>query len=71
MRPGTRVGLIQRRWRQGAFDALATQIGAFCDVDLVTMNPLIRKGDTPLPEDAPPPLDYRRLLRKLEAGGFL
>ena len=71
MHPGTRVGLIQRRWRQGAFDALANQIEAFCDVELVTMNPLIRPGDTPPSEDAPPPLDYRRLLRKLEAGGFL
>jgi len=71
MRPGTRVGLIQRRWRQGAFDALAAQIDAFCDVDLVTMNPLIRPYDTPLSEDTPPPLDFRRLIRKLEAGGFL
>lgn len=71
MHPGTRVGLIQRRWRQGPVDALMAQINAFCDVDLTLMNPLIRPDDTPLSEDAPPPLDYRRLMRKLEAGGFL
>ncbi|MDD9726877.1 glycosyltransferase family 61 protein [Roseovarius sp. SK2] len=71
MRPGTKVGLIQRRWRQGAFDALVNQIDAFCDVDLVKMNPLLRPDDGQVSEDVPPPLDYRRLVRKLEAGGFL
>ncbi|MGK7651397.1 glycosyltransferase family 61 protein [Roseovarius sp. B08] len=71
MRPGTRVGLIQRRWRQGAFDALANQIDAFCDVDLVKMNALLRTDDGQVSEDVPPPMDYRRLVRKLEAGGFL
>lgn len=55
MRPGTKVGLIQRRWRQGAFDALANQIEAFCDVDLVKMNPLLRPDDERVSEDVPPP----------------
>jgi len=71
MRPGSKVGLIQRRWRQGAFDALANQIEAFCDVELEKMNPLIRPDDTSPSDIVPPPLDYRRLLRKLEVGGFL
>ena len=71
MRPGTRVGLIQRRWRQAAFDALADQIRAFADVELTTINPLIRPEEgEEVPTDRPP-LDYRRLLRKLEAHGFL
>lgn len=72
MRPGTHVGLIQRRWRQGAFDALADQVRAFVpDVDLVTLNPLTRPGPGEEPDRDRPPLDFRRLSRKLEAAGFI
>ena len=72
MRPGTRVGLIQRRRRQGAFDALAAQVRAFVpEVDLVTINPLLQPDPDAPPESDRPPVDFRRLTRRLEAARFL
>jgi capsular polysaccharide biosynthesis protein len=66
---GTRVGLIQRRHRQDVFDALTAQIRAFCEAELVTLNPL-------LPTDKAKTLDtpqmfFPWLKRGLRRSGFL
>ncbi|MFU1478794.1 glycosyltransferase family 61 protein [Roseovarius sp. C7] len=71
MRPGTRVGLIQRRRRQPVFDALAAQIRAFVDVELHLFDPLIDRAETPPTEEVPDPIDLKTLLSDLKSRGFL
>ncbi|QYX56624.1 glycosyltransferase family 61 protein [Roseovarius sp. SCSIO 43702] len=67
MRPGARVGLIQRRHRRAPFDALCAQIRAFAEVDLVTLDALTSPEDL---REGAAPVDIRRLVRRLGDAGF-
>ena len=69
LQKGTRVGLIQRRHRQDVFDALVAQIRAFCDSELVTLNPLLPPGKGRDPNN--PQVFFRQLKRDLKSSGFL
>ena len=69
LQKGTRVGLIQRRHRQDVFDALAAQIRAFCEAELVTLNPLLPPGQGRDPDK--PQVFFRQLKRGLRNSGFL
>lgn len=69
MRPGTRVGLIQRRTRQHVFDAIARQISVMGEADLWTSAALSHLKDTP--DDSTLPPELHRLRADLRAGGFI
>ncbi|WP_294621826.1 glycosyltransferase family 61 protein [uncultured Roseovarius sp.] len=69
LQKGTRVGLIQRRHRQDVFDALVAQIHAFCEAELVTLNPLLPPGQGRDPDK--PQVFFRQLKRGLRNSGFL
>ena len=71
MRPGTRLGLIQRRHRQAPFDALVAQIRAFVDVDLVTFNALRPRDTHPTPRGEPDAIRFKGLLQDLKSAGFI
>ncbi|WP_306151705.1 DUF563 domain-containing protein [Roseovarius sp. MMSF_3281] len=69
LQKGTRVGLIQRRHRQDVFDALVAQIRAFCEAELVTVNPLLPLGQGREPDK--PQVFVRQARRGLRDSGFL
>lgn len=71
LQPGTRVGLIQRRARQPAFDALVAQIRAFVDVELHTFHPLCAEAEAATNRDAAAPIDLAALLAALKSRNFL
>ena len=69
LQPGTRVGLIRRRYRKPVFDALAGQITAFADVRLTCLNALRPRQ---LAEAGKPaPLDFDKLHVQLAGAGFV
>ncbi len=71
MQPGTQVGLIQRRWRQEVFDALANQIESCADVELTTTNPLVPLPIGQKPDDsACQPIDFHKLQADLRSAGL-
>lgn len=70
---GARVGLIQRRTRQPAFDAIARQITSFANADLWTNTALSHLASDPQPserESAMPP-ELRQLRLDLKKAGFI
>lgn len=71
--PGARIALIQRRWRQAAFDALAGQIKAFDHIDVTAINPVLPRSEYPegVTAPVPPPLNFAFLKRSLNKAGFL
>lgn len=75
VRPETRLGLIQRRVRVEPVDAIARQIDAFAEVDLVRLNPLHRAADgTLLPSvgrKQTQPIDFDALKAQLEEAGLI
>jgi hypothetical protein len=73
MRPGTRVGLIQRRTRQPVFDAIARQIEVMGEADLQTTQALaqIRTDARAGRYQSALPPELRQLRADLRAGGFI
>lgn len=67
--PEARVGLIQRRTRQAAFDAIARQIEGFAGITPWTTAALAQTVPAAPGEPLPPSL--RELRKELRAGGFL
>lgn len=71
--PGARIGLIQRRYRAEVVQAFMDQFAAFAQVSAHLINPLSPRpgtGDS-APADTPAPINFRALVRQLEAAGFL
>ncbi|MEM6480528.1 MAG: glycosyltransferase 61 family protein [Pseudomonadota bacterium] len=68
---GTTLGLIQRRNRPEIVSALTSQIRAFCDVDLVTINALANRRESDLRDKTHAPIDFDLLKKQLEDTGLI
>jgi len=68
VQPKTRIGLIQRRVRRDAVDAIANQITGFADVDLQRITPL---SSATTDQRLPDPIDFSTLIQQLEQSGFI
>lgn len=71
LRKGTTVGLIRRRNRPGVFEAIADQIRAFCDVDLVTLEALVADINPGNRSETVSRIDFDRLKLMLEEAGLV
>lgn len=72
MRPGARVGLIQRRHRPKVFDAFTAQMEAFAQAGVTLIRPVLPKTEnTPHPSEAATPIDFGVVEEKLGSAGFL
>lgn len=71
--PGTRVALIQRRYRTGVVRSFVDQFAAFAQVEATLINPLVPKSrlnEAELDENSAP-INFRALSRQLDETGFL
>lgn len=72
VQPKARIGLIQRRARSGPVDAIAAQIVAFADVDLVRLTPLDNAAATNRASDrAAPAINIGLLQQQLHAAHLI
>lgn len=71
MKPGTTIGLIQRRRRPEVYSALTTQIRAFCDVDLVKIDALVKHRDPSAHPKTHASIDFDMLKTRLEETGLI
>jgi capsular polysaccharide biosynthesis protein len=72
MREGTKVGLIQRRHRPKVYDAFTAQLEAFCQAEVVPIQPVLPKtAATPHPSEAATPIDVDIVAEDLVRAGFV
>jgi len=74
MQSETRLGLIQRRPRVDAIEAIAQQIEAFATIDLVQLNPMKKAEDEDAVlqnKDSAAPISFHKLKEQLEAAHLI